>query len=89
MQQQKNNFISLEGQSFSPYSTLSPLSPIHYRTGNIDVWDFIIDQQMDFLEGNVIKYVTRYKHKNGVEDLEKARVYLNKLIEEQKILESA
>jgi hypothetical protein len=31
--------------------------------------------------GNIIKYVARYKHKNGVEDLEKARWYLNKLID--------
>jgi hypothetical protein len=31
--------------------------------------------------GNVIKYVSRYKHKNGVEDLKKARYYLNKAID--------
>jgi hypothetical protein len=36
---------------------------------------------MSFLEGNVIKYVTRYKMKNGLEDLKKAQWYLNRLIE--------
>ena len=36
---------------------------------------------MSFLEGNIIKYVTRYKKKNGMEDLKKAQWYLNKLIE--------
>jgi hypothetical protein len=37
---------------------------------------------MNFLEGNIIKYLWRYKEKNGVEDLKKARVYLDKLISE-------
>jgi 3-dehydroquinate dehydratase len=36
-----------------------------------------------FLRGNVIKYVARYKEKNGVEDLEKAMHYLDKLIQEE------
>jgi len=38
---------------------------------------------MDFLEGNVIKYVTRYKFKHGVEDLRKAEWYLKRLIQER------
>jgi hypothetical protein len=37
---------------------------------------------MNFLEGNIIKYVSRYKTKNGIEDLKKAQWYLNKLIKE-------
>jgi hypothetical protein len=37
---------------------------------------------MNFLEGSVLKYLWRYKEKNGVEDLKKARVYLDKLISE-------
>lgn len=56
--------------------------PNHYNQGNIEVSDFIIDQNMNFLEGNIIKYVSRYKTKNGIEDLKKARWYLNKLIKE-------
>jgi hypothetical protein len=39
---------------------------------------------MGFLEGNIIKYVTRYKHKNGKADLLKAKEYLDKLLEEVK-----
>ncbi|AFH27140.1 nucleotide kinase [Clostridium phage phiZP2] len=38
---------------------------------------------MDFLEGNIIKYVTRYKHKNGIEDLKKAKQYIERLIERE------
>jgi hypothetical protein len=37
---------------------------------------------MGFLEGNIIKYITRYKHKNGKNDLLKAKEYLLKLIEQ-------
>lgn len=55
--------------------------PSHYTKGKIEVWDFIIDQRLGYLEGNIIKYVCRFRHKNGVEDLKKARAYLNKLIE--------
>ena len=57
------------------------INPSYYRK-NIEVTDFIIEYGMDFLEGNIIKYVTRYKDKNGIEDLKKAKWYLDKLIEE-------
>ena len=43
--------------------------------------DFIMENKLDFLEGNIIKYVLRYKAKGGVEDLHKARVYLEWMIE--------
>jgi len=53
--------------------------PKHYTVG-IECWDYVISQKLGFLEGNVIKYVTRYQHKNGLKDLHKARAYLEKLI---------
>ena len=59
------------------------ISPDYYKRGNIEVTDFIIDQSMSFLEGNIVKYLVRYKEKSGIEDLRKARWYLEKLIEEQ------
>ena len=59
----------------------NPINPSHYRQGNIEVIDFILDQDMDYLEGNVVKYVSRYKYKNGLEDLHKALWYLERLIE--------
>lgn len=54
--------------------------PSHYNQGKIEVIEFITDQQLDFCEGNVVKYVSRHKHKNGLEDLKKAQFYLNYLI---------
>ncbi|MGL5765131.1 MAG: DUF3310 domain-containing protein [Sarcina sp.] len=56
------------------------VNPIHYNKG-IQVWDYIISHDMNFMEGNIIKYVSRYKYKNGVEDLKKAAFYLEKLID--------
>jgi len=52
----------------------------HYQVA-IQPWDYIIANNLGYLEGNVIKYVTRYKNKGGVEDLRKAQHYLTKLIE--------
>ena len=60
-----------------------PTNPAHYRQGNIEVIDFILDQQMNYLEGNVVKYISRYKYKNGLEDLKKAKWYIEKLIEQK------
>lgn len=54
--------------------------PAHYNKG-IEAWDYIVSHNMGFLDGNVIKYITRYKHKNGLEDLYKTRQYLDKLIQ--------
>ena len=56
----------------------------HYKNQGIQPWDFIVANNMGFLDGNVVKYVTRYKQKNGLQDLEKARHYLDKLIEVEK-----
>lgn len=53
----------------------------HYIEKAIQPWDYIIANQMGYLEGNIIKYVSRYKDKGGVEDLVKAAHYLDKLIE--------
>jgi hypothetical protein len=52
----------------------------HYQVA-IQPWDYIIANGLGYLEGNVIKYVTRYKNKGGIEDLRKAQHYLTKLIE--------
>ena len=54
----------------------------HYKGKAIQPWDYIISNNIGYLEGNIIKYVSRWKDKNGLEDLKKARHYLDKLIEE-------
>ena len=55
--------------------------PDHYNKGNIQPIDFIEDQQLGYHLGNIIKYVCRAAHKGQLlEDLKKARWYLNKYI---------
>lgn len=53
----------------------------HYKDKAIQPVEYIHANGLGFCEGNVIKYVTRYKEKNGVADLEKARHYLDILIQ--------
>ncbi len=53
----------------------------HYKTKAIQPWDYISANGLGFFDGNVVKYVTRFRDKNGIADLRKARHYLDKLIE--------
>jgi hypothetical protein len=52
----------------------------HYRN-KIQPWDYIIACDLDFFEGNALKYLTRWKQKDGVKDLKKCMHYLEKIIE--------
>jgi hypothetical protein len=53
----------------------------HYKDKAIQPWDYIIANELGYLEGNIVKYVSRWKDKGGVDDLKKAQHYLAKLIE--------
>ena len=53
----------------------------HYMNHEIQPWDFIASAGLDFFEGNIGKYICRWRKKGGIEDLRKARHYLDKLIE--------
>ena len=56
--------------------------PSHYNNGTLEVIDVITDWGLDFVEGNIIKYIARSKYKNNtLEDLKKAKWYLEYLIE--------
>ena len=61
-------------------------SPPHYNKAGIECIDAIAaatgDGYEHYLQGNIIKYLWRYRYKNGTEDLKKAQWYLAKLIEE-------
>ena len=55
--------------------------PSHYNQGSIEVIDFIEDWELDFTTANIIKYVVRSPYKNNaLEDLKKAKFYLERLI---------
>lgn len=53
----------------------------HYSKHSIQPIDIIDEYGLDFFSGNALKYLLRYKDKNGVEDLKKAQHYLDLLIE--------
>lgn len=53
----------------------------HYKDMPIQPIEFTHKNGLNFCQGNIIKYVTRYKHKNGIEDLKKAKHYIDLLIE--------
>jgi len=52
----------------------------HYQTMPIQPVEYIQKNKIPFMEGNVVKYVSRWRDKGGVEDLKKARHYLDMLI---------
>lgn len=63
--------------------------PAHYNQGGVECIEAIkasvagLSGYEGFLVGNAIKYIWRFKHKNGVEDLQKAKWYLDKLEKEE------
>ena len=79
----------------SPIAAASPSTPapdpvdrpLHYTQGDIECLDAIKasmprEQFLGFLKGNQMKYVWRYEHKGGLEDLKKAQFYLERLVRE-------
>lgn len=55
--------------------------PSHYNRGKIEMWDYAYEHDLSFFEGNIVKYITRWRDKNGMQDLYKCKMYLDKLIE--------
>ena len=54
----------------------------HYTSLRIQPWEIIRRNNLNYFEGNVIKYILRYRYKNGKEDLLKAKVYIDELLKE-------
>lgn len=83
------DFYSLPDENEEPQKTLDDKvnHPSHYTYGEIEIMDFIEQVTKDykpelaFAIGNAIKYISRANRKNGKEDLDKARWYLNRAFE--------
>lgn len=76
--------LSAGGVSVKNENTDNVNNPSHYTAGGIETLDYIKAKVKDYpsyVAGNILKYVSRYEHKNGIEDLKKAQFYLNDLIE--------
>lgn len=59
----------------------------HYRARAIQPIEYCLANNLPFCEGNVIKYVTRWRERGGLEDLLKAKHYIEFLIENEKVIE--
>lgn len=57
------------------------VNPKRYTQNKLECWDFWIKAGLDPLIASAVKYVWRYKYKNGLQDLEKAKVFINKAID--------
>jgi hypothetical protein len=65
---------------------MDKINPNHYKIGGLETFDYLKakltpSQLAGFCKGNVIKYISRADHKDKIEDLKKAKWYLDKLIE--------
>lgn len=74
-----------EWDALPKHAKTSPLNQqvggSHYKDMNIQPVEFITANNIGFLEGSVIKYVCRHKSKNGKQDLEKAKHFIDLIIE--------
>ena len=57
----------------------------HYTKLEIEPWQIIRANKLNFFEASALKYLLRYKSKNGLEDLEKIKVYVDELIKDYKV----
>ncbi len=83
---EQESMASMQGAANVAWAQDMVNSPPHYNQAGIECIDAIRAATGDgyeyYLQGNIIKYLWRYRYKNGVQDLEKAQWYLQKLIEE-------
>lgn len=56
----------------------------HYKTKGIQPIEYILENNLNFAEGCIVKYITRWKDKGGIEDLEKIKHYCDFLIKHEK-----
>lgn len=83
---EQESMAGMQGAANAAWAQDMVNSPPHYNQAGIECIDAIRAATGDgyeyYLQGNIIKYLWRYRYKNGVQDLEKAQWYLQKLIEE-------
>lgn len=76
-----SNFeVGLNGTRASDLANSRQVAGTHYQSG-IQHWDFVAANNLDYFQGQITKYVVRWKKKNGVDDLLKAQHFLQKYLE--------
>ena len=83
--------MSIDLATKEEWNSILVNKPPHYNQGGMEAIDYIKQQLgegiVDYCEGNVLKYLHRWRYKNGLQDLQKAQWYLNTMVEEQAGLE--
>jgi hypothetical protein len=64
------------------------ISGTHYKNNTIQPWDFVAANNLGYFEGSAIKYITRWRSKGGIADIQKAIHFLEKLIELESVSKS-
>jgi len=55
----------------------------HYKNQKIQPIEYILENKLPFIEGNIVKYITRWREKGGIEDLKKVKHYVEILMEHE------
>lgn len=76
----KNFESSLNGTRASDLANNRQVAGTHYQS-EIQHWDYVVANDLDYFQGQITKYVSRWKKKNGVADLRKAQHFLEKYLE--------
>lgn len=74
----------VQGENFTPYVGLNDIQfgGSHYKQfKDLQPWDVVEAWQLGYLDGTALKYIARWRHKNGLEDIRKAIHFLQKLVE--------
>lgn len=74
------NVIDTQG-GFARNANTLQIGGMHYKAKDIQPWDYIAANQIGYLAGNAIKYLSRYKEKGGADDIKKAIHYCHKILE--------
>ena len=71
----------LTGQNSMEDINQKQVGGTHYTDVKYAPWDVVLDWNLGYLDGTALKYISRWKKKNGLEDIKKAIHFLEKLVE--------
>jgi hypothetical protein len=83
MESYANYMIRRMNEEMEKEDDSSPIDPKHYSQWKIEPITFIMENDLGFCEGNIIKYIMRWQMKNGITDLKKARQYIDFIIKKE------
>tara|TARA_R110002074_G_scaffold108572_5_gene234309 strand:- start:1282 stop:1551 length:270 start_codon:yes stop_codon:yes gene_type:complete len=86
MQEEDKSFINFKviKEALKKNKEDKIVNPSHYIHNAIEPIDYILANNLNYCEANVVKYISRWKQKNGIEDLQKAKQYIDILIKSEK-----